>query len=149
MQLDDRLLVLAECGGSFSLRTLPRPVSEGLSRHHKKPTPVAPKPERFLICGHSSKLAFALRELDSYVAPGSLAVLLPGVSEETIQAELKPVIDTSRMCSSRCCLHKVQLSLTNLSFRYAPGDPTLPDALPLVCSAEDFPPCILYASPTN
>lgn len=93
MQLDDRLLVIAECGGSFSLRAVARQPTLALSRTHQAAQVVPPKPERFLICGNSSKLAFALQELNAYVAPKSVAVLLPGAAEKTIHAALKSVLD--------------------------------------------------------
>lgn len=52
-------------------------VSHQLTDHVQKT--IEPKPECFIICGFSHKLAFMLDEFAAYVAPGSKAIVFPGM----------------------------------------------------------------------
>src|SRR5205823_8977616 len=81
-------------------------------------TPIARKPERILVCGHSPKLGDMIREFDNYVLPGSEAWLMPGQEKETFAEFIKSEVG----------------ALKNLKLKYVDGDPTHPEALKRVAS---------------
>jgi hypothetical protein len=128
LQLHDRLLVLAECGGAFSIGperaiSIPSRVSNKSSALKL----IEPKPEFFLLCGYSRKMELVLKEFDAYVPPGSRILLIPGMTE----------LEFDRRTASVCS------TLRNLKVSHAAGDPTLPDTLRPMTRLDPLPNCIM------
>jgi voltage-gated potassium channel Kch len=68
---EDRLVLLAEDHGSERLADAPAPVDTSALR---TPAVTAPEPERILVLGWNRRGSAIIRELDKYVAPGSVIV---------------------------------------------------------------------------
>ncbi len=110
LERGDELLVVAENGDSTTLVPAKKPpVPAGFSGA----SAVARRPERFLVCGRSPKLAEVLRALDQAVLPGSEAWLMLGWTKEAYSEFLRGELGTQK----------------NLRFSHVEGDPTLAEDL--------------------
>ncbi|WP_417563239.1 CASTOR/POLLUX-related putative ion channel [Microbacterium sp.] len=68
----DQLIVIAEDDSTIDLGERRTVGQEGLTQRERP----APAPERFLVLGENRMLPSMLRELDAYVAPGSVATIV-------------------------------------------------------------------------
>ncbi|MGX5680086.1 CASTOR/POLLUX-related putative ion channel [Schumannella luteola] len=76
----DQLIVIAEDDSVIAVSAPGTPDDSAVSTSKAN----APRPERTLVLGYNSGLAAMLRELDEYVAPGSMVALVADVEEPTL-----------------------------------------------------------------
>ena len=103
----DQLIVIAEDDSAIRLSTPGVPDAAAISKA-KAPKPA---PEKTLVLGYNDGLAGMLKELDEYVAPGSVVTILADVEKPTLPAydNLK-ITFTRGDATSRAQLTKLKVS---------------------------------------
>jgi Trk K+ transport system NAD-binding subunit len=106
MQPGDRLLALAEDDDTFSIKPVPAGWQPSAAPAFAK---AEKKPEALLFLGWRRDIGVMLRELDSYMAPGSTLTLVSTLDREQFGARLK---------------HEGVVTLTNIKLQYGQANLT-------------------------